>query len=122
MRLWHHGLGRGGTTLDTLKSGMASRWRVNDGLAGHWIKQWLGVAAIKGALQASTRWLLLISVLGLYNSWEGGLRDCLTSNRKSTRNDGLTSGLNVFYACWSVFLPSLVVSKNEIIIKGIRVF
>ncbi len=30
---------------------------MNDGLAGHWIKQWLGVAAIKGAMQAS-RWLL----------------------------------------------------------------
>jgi hypothetical protein len=45
--------------LDILRSGMASRWRLNDGLAGHWIKQWLGVAAIKGALQASTRWLLL---------------------------------------------------------------
>jgi hypothetical protein len=44
--------------LDILKSGMVSRWRVNDGLAGHWIKQWLGVAAIKGAMQASSRWLL----------------------------------------------------------------
>ncbi len=44
--------------LDILKSGMVSRWRMNEGLAGHWIKQWLGVAAIKGAMQASTRWLL----------------------------------------------------------------
>jgi hypothetical protein len=45
--------------LDTLKSGMANRWRLNEGMAGHWIRQWLGVAAIKGALQASTRWLSL---------------------------------------------------------------
>ncbi len=69
-----------------LKSGMVSRWRVNEGLAGHWIKQWLGVAAnrIKGAMQASTRWLLhtLQLVLVPCNSLEDGPFDHLPSHRE----------------------------------------